>query len=206
MMARIVLSYLVTMLGFTVLAYSFSFLVFHIEPGYFISLLSFGFFNLFVSALLSTYSRRRSPSKSQRAFFLSAITVLIVIEGSIISWASPASIILTSTGTLRSVKVGVYEGLSGNVFSIDWGELTPGSQKDVTILVRNEGNAEAILQLSTENWDPESAARYIDLSWDYGGNSLSPGEVIQTTLRLRVSESIEGITHFTFDIVITVKG
>jgi len=86
------------------------------------------------------------------------------------------------------------------------GILTPGSEEKVTVFTRNEGNTEITLHLATENWNPESAEEYIALSWDYDGDPISPEQVIEITLSLYVSESIEGITDFTFDIVIMATG
>ena len=206
MSARTTASYLITSIVFTISVYGVSFLLFHSDYIYFVSLLSLGYLNLFVSALLANFLRRKALSRLQKTFSLSAIVILAIVESNIALGLSPPSMVLSSTGTLRSVGVGVYQGFSSNVSSIDWGILAPGSETKVTVFMRNEGNTEITLHLSTENWNPESAPQYISLSWDYDGNRISPEQIIQTTLSLYVSESIEGITHFTFDIIITAAG
>lgn len=53
------------------------------------------------------------------------------------------------------------------------------------------------------NWNPKAASRYITLSWDYGGQSISPNNVVPVVLTLSVSKDISGITNFSFDIIIT---
>lgn len=100
--------------------------------------------------------------------------------------------------------IGVYwnSECSDQVSSIDWGIIEPGSTKNATVYVRNEGNTAATISLSTENWSPVNASNYMNLTWDYTGQIIDVGEVIQVTLSLSVSDSIEGITNFSFDIVI----
>ena len=156
--------------------------------------------------MLTSYIRSKVPSGLEKTFFVSAILALVLVESNFVSALSSTSLVLSSTGMLRSVGFRVYQESSSNVSSIDWGILTPGSEEKVTVLIRNEGNTEITLHLATENWNPESAEKYIALSWDYDGDPISPEEVIETTLGLCISESIEGITHFTFDIVIKAIG
>jgi len=42
----------------------------------------------------------------------------------------------------------------------------------------------------------------MSLTWDYGGQVIDVGAVVQVTLSLTVSDTIEGVTSFSFDIVI----
>jgi len=58
----------------------------------------------------------------------------------------------------------------------------------------------------TENWYPSNAADYISLSWDYGGQLVNPDELIPVIFTLSISGSVEGITSFSFDIVIMGSG
>jgi len=77
---------------------------------------------------------------------------------------------------------------------------------DVTIFLRNEGNAPIVLSLNTENWDQPNASEYITLSWDYAGQTVDPGIVLKATLTLVVSSNITGITSFNFDIILIGTG
>ena len=112
---------------------------------------------------------------------------------------------LPNMGTVKAMGVGVYWDISCNnqVTSIDWGVVQPGATKDVTVYIRNEGNAPEILSLATENWTPSSAASYMSIGWDYGGQVIDVGAAFQVKLSLAVSDGIEGITNFSFDVVIT---
>jgi len=104
--------------------------------------------------------------------------------------------------------VGVYwdAGCWDAVPSIDWGVLEPGSTKNITIYVRNEGRAPVMLSLNATNWNPVNASEYMVLKWDYGGQQVGVGQVVKVRLSLWVSPIIAGITDFTMDIVVTGNG
>jgi hypothetical protein len=89
---------------------------------------------------------------------------------------------------------------------LDWGLVEPGSVENVTVFIRNEGNAVVSLSLNATNWNPSNASDFIKLGWDYGGQMIHPNEVVQVALILSVSPIIEGISTFTFDIVIVGSG
>jgi len=89
------------------------------------------------------------------------------------------------------------------VVTIDWGAVGAGSSKDVVVYVKNTGNAPATLYLSTQNWSPSDAANYMRLNWDYGGEPVNVGAVIQVRLTLTVYANVTGIANFNFDVVMT---
>jgi len=101
-------------------------------------------------------------------------------------------------------SVGVYwdEKCEKRVYSLDWGNLCPGSTRKFNVYVRNESNESMILDLLTENWSPRIAAQNISASWDYHGYPIYENQVIATELALSVSPKIKGVTSFSFDIVI----
>jgi len=119
-----------------------------------------------------------------------------------------ASVHLQSVGTVKALGVGVYwdNVCSQTVPSIDWGSAEPGAVKNVTVYIRNEGNAPITLSLQTANWNPTNATNYISLSWNYGGQTIGPNQVVAVTLSLSISADIQGITTFSFDIVIVGSG
>jgi hypothetical protein len=84
--------------------------------------------------------------------------------------------------------------------------LDPGSNKTVTVYIRNEGNAVATLSEATQNWNPSTASSYMTLNWNYASQNLSVNQVLQTKLTLVVSPTVSGIMNFTFDITITATG
>lgn len=113
-----------------------------------------------------------------------------------------------SRGTIKTLGVGVYwdSSCSNAVSFVDWGAVEPGLTKNVILYLRNEGNDALTLFMFADNWNPSDASNYMTLSWDYAGQNVDPQEVVQTTLALSTSSGIEGITDFSFDIIIGVSG
>ena len=87
--------------------------------------------------------------------------------------------------------------------SVAWGEIEAGSSVDRVIYVKNSGDEGVTLSLMTDNWSPNGVDNYMQLSWDYDGNTLGSGVVLEVTLTLAVSPSATGINNFSFDIIIT---
>lgn len=139
----------------------------------------------------------------------SAVALIVAI--SVIAISSPwiygvlmATRIFGGYGVVQTVGVGVYWDASctNNVTSINWGTVEPGSTENVTVYVKNEGNTNVTLSLDATNWAPEIASDYLTLTWDYGGQSISPGDAIQVMFTLAVSSDTQGITSFSFEVVV----
>jgi len=115
---------------------------------------------------------------------------------------------ISNAGSVTAIGVGVYwdQACASTVSSIDWGTMEPGMNVNKTVYIRNEGNTAVTLNMTTSNWNPSSASSYMTLSWDYGGQPLTATEVRQVKLTLSVSQSITGITSFSFDITIAANG
>jgi len=107
---------------------------------------------------------------------------------------------------VETLNVDVYwnSDCTQKVESIEWGSLTPGSTSEATVFVRNEDvNSPCVLHLSTANWVPLKASRYIELLWDYDRRIIEIQEILPTTLKLRVASNIHAIAEFNFDIIIS---
>ena len=115
---------------------------------------------------------------------------------------------VTNAGSVKGVGVGIYwdSACTNRTSSINWGLLDPGSNKTVTVYVRNEGNAAATLSKAAQNWNPSAASSYMSLNWNYAGQTLSVNQVLQVKLTLVVSSTVSGVTNFSFDIIITATG
>ena len=133
------------------------------------------------------------------AFLVLNIFLLNTIGGQLLYSTS-----LQSHGTIETIGVAAYMDSSCTtlVSNVDWGKLVPGGSGTNTIYVKNEGNSALTLLLNTNNWNPTTAQSYLTLSWNYAGQTLAPNQVIQIRLTLSVSQSINGIESFYFDIVI----
>ncbi|MFQ5836467.1 MAG: hypothetical protein ACE5HG_01290 [Candidatus Bathyarchaeia archaeon] len=147
--------------------------------------------------------KRKEIIVAGAALTLVTYTLALSLGGQVLS-AVQTSRKVSNAGAVMTIGVGVYwdNGSANPLSSIDWGMLEPGSSKNVTCYIRNEGNSVSYLYLSTSNWNPSGASDYITLSWDYGGQPINPDEVVQVTFTLSVSAGIDGITSFSFDITI----
>ncbi len=136
---------------------------------------------------------------------LSAFLILNIFLFNSIAGQLLATTSLQSHGTIETVGVAAYkESSCVNVMSnVEWGKIFPGGSATNTIYVRNEGNSEVTLSLNAANWSPSNTQNYMTLTWNYGGQTIQPNQVVQITLTLSVSSSISGIQNFYFDIIIT---
>jgi len=141
------------------------------------------------------------------ALALVAYTLALSVLGPVVS-AGLRNQTISNAGSVKAIGLGVYwdQACTNSVPSIAWGVLEPGQNKSVTIYIKNEGNAAATLVLTTSNWNPTTTSDCMTVSWDYSGQTLSVSEVINVTLTLSVSATVEGITSFSFDITITATG
>jgi len=89
------------------------------------------------------------------------------------------------------------------ITKINWGTLIPGQNKSIPIKIKNVGSSTVTLTLATANWNPPNAQEYLSLTWNYTNTSLSPNNEIPLCLSLTVSPTIQNITTFSFDIVIS---
>jgi len=137
-------------------------------------------------------------------FAVAGILVALVLLDGTVMGTLLGQVTLPNLGTVKAMGVGVYWdiGCSNTVTSVNWGTVAPGSMNDVTVYIKNEGNAAETLSSTAENWSPPTASIYMSLTWDYAGQVIGVGEVVQVTLSLTVSDTIEGITSFSFDIII----
>jgi hypothetical protein len=148
------------------------------------------------------------------AGFLKLVSAMMIfVSAALLTWitvsyALTSSYVLHSAGMIKGLGVGIYSdnGCTRTLTSIDWGMADPGSTKNVTIYVRNEGNTPITLSLSTANWNPSNAANYMPLSWNYNGQTIAVNQVVQITHTLSISSNIQGITAYSFDIVISAAG
>jgi hypothetical protein len=113
---------------------------------------------------------------------------------------------IPNAGNVKAVRVGVYEDIdcSINITSIDWLFLEPEETVNKTVYIKNLGNMPLMINMATENWDPTLASEHITLNWNREGYVLTTTmPVVQAVLTLSVSPNIDGVTNFSFDIIIT---
>ena len=165
---------------------------------------------IWIPRLTRTKNLNFFSSKTLNRFLFLITLILVAIQIAFATGVLTTTIKISSQGTVntgivKTIGINAYldSGCTQPVSSIDWGSLSPGSTKNFVIYLKNEGNVDITFSISTENWSPASASNYISLSWSSYGVVISPGQVAEVTLTLQVSDSISGVTEFSFDIVIT---
>jgi hypothetical protein len=109
-------------------------------------------------------------------------------------------------GVGKSIDVFWDANCLNPVASIDWGALGPGEVENMTVFVRNEGEASTILALNVSDWNPFGASNYLNIGWNYSGTAVPPGQVVPLTLSLMVNSSITGITSFGVNVTVSSGG
>jgi len=129
-------------------------------------------------------------------FVVAGIFVTLVLIDGTVMGTLLGSVTLPNTGTVKAMGVGVYwdSSCSNQVTTINWGTVNPGSTKDVTVYIKNEGNAPETLSLEIQNWNPTSASSYMSLTWDYEGEYLKPGPL--SMIRIVGQEGFETIQAY----------
>jgi len=134
------------------------------------------------------------------------IVIVLLATGTILGQFSSFRLI-GNRGRVTVKGVGVYWDTNCNslVSSLDWGSVEPGSIKNQTVFIRNEGNDPSTLFLNTTNWKPPNASDFIELKWDYDGYIVNPQATTEVTFTLSVAPVTEGLKDFNFDIIIGVN-
>jgi hypothetical protein len=115
---------------------------------------------------------------------------------------------LRSTGSVKALGVSIFSdsACTKALSSVDWGMAEPGLVVNKIVYIKNTGDAPVTLSLRTANWNPTSAQTYMTLSWNYNGQALNASLVVAVTLSLSISSSTQGVTSYSFDILITGTG
>jgi hypothetical protein len=111
-----------------------------------------------------------------------------------------------SKGKLTVINLGVYSNsaCTSNLASIDFGSIYSGSSSNITLWVKNVGNSNETLSLTTNTWSPVSVSQWLTLSWNQAGTVLTQNQVVAANLTLNVSPSVDpSLSNFTFNVVIT---
>ena len=162
---------------------------------------------------LDSFVRFLRSSKRTALLILITVLITIVISAIIAIWLDRTfNIHVPSLGNIKTLGVEAYwdRNLENKTETIDWGTIQPGLSKNVTLYLQSISNTETTLYLNTTNWNPTNISDYMNLTWNYNGTPINPGEIIQVTLTLSASSShsfvrypiINDVKEFSFDITI----
>ena len=137
---------------------------------------------------------------------LAAICILTIVVLGIITAGFGSSKTIVYGSSVQGVGVGIYwnQACTNSTLSLNWGLIKAGSNNTLTVYIKNEINSAASLLLGTSNWTPSTSLRYISLNWNYSGQVLRVDQVIPLELTLTVSPTINKITDFSFNTIITI--
>ena len=133
--------------------------------------------------------------------FLAALCLLTIIVLATITGGFGSFQGLVRADYVKGNGVGIYwNPTCTNITSaFIFGQINPGSNRTLTIYVKNECSSPVELSLETTNWAPSSSAQYICLEWNYTNQNLKVNEVIPIEITLTINASIYGITDFSFN-------
>ena len=106
---------------------------------------------------------------------------------------------------VETLNVGVYWNAecTDKVEFLDWGTLTPGSDRRVRLYLRNEElDTSCYMTFWTTEWNPSEAKQYLTLQWNYDARSVPRSRIVQVDLEISVPKDIAGITDFSFTLFI----
>jgi len=175
-----------------------------------------------------SFTKFPRPSKKTVLLVLAVVAITILLTTIISIWSNKVTNLkLPSLGTLMTLGVEAYwdVNLTDKIDQdekINWGTLWLGSSNNVTVYLLSISTDKTALTLTKANlkfYDTSEVAiqpynnisTYMNLSWDYNGSIVEPGDVIQVTLTLSAYYSKDfanyliekDIKSFSFDIHIT---
>lgn len=139
-------------------------------------------------------------NRSKKTLFLILIVALasVALTTTIsIMLSKTSNFTLPSLGTVKTIGVEVYwdQNLENKTETINWDEVWVGSSKNVTVYIRSISNYQIILNLNATDWNPADVSDYMNLSWDYNGTLLNPGETIPVMLTLSIPSSYSFVNY-----------
>jgi len=107
------------------------------------------------------------------------------------------------SGIYASIGLDVYRdsNCTQKISSIDWGNISLGGSKSVTVYVRNEGTTTLGLSFAVQNFVPNGISSYLGVIWTFVGRKVEVGKVVKAIATLTVSRLAGGFSSFSFDMV-----
>ena len=137
---------------------------------------------------------------------VASICLILVITSGFIAATPFYGKTIVRASSIEGINVGIYwdSACKNTTDHIKWGTIDMGSSKNQIVYIRNEGSEAAYLSISTSNWMPHHATKYIRLNWNYSGQSIPIGQIIPVQFSLEVSDGIRDIFEFDFDFNIQI--
>ena len=151
-----------------------------------------------------SFINKQLKNLNKKTMFTAIIILTVIVLSTIIMDISSDNSVVKAE-SVKGIGVGIYwdEECTSRIHSLNWGVIEASSTNNLTVYVRNEYYSAVSLQLSTSNWTPSAASRYMSLNWNYTGQVLKADEVIPIELTLTVYPTINDVIEFNFETIIT---
>jgi hypothetical protein len=150
------------------------------------------------------HMRARYKNNINWKIVVASICLFLVIISGLIAATPLYGKTIVRAGSIEGINVGIYwdSACKNTADHIEWGTMAIGSSKNQIVYIRNEGSKEAYLSMSTSDWMPHQATKYILFSWNYSGQSIPIGQIIPIQMSLEVKDNIRDTLEFDFNIQI----
>jgi hypothetical protein len=146
-------------------------------------------------------------SKKTKATAIATVAIAVVLAIATAGFLNQPTINNSGTDTVggtieTTLNIDVYSDVNATVpcSSLTWGDLKPGITATRIVYIKNTGDTDLTLNMSTSNWTPSAASHALTLSWDRESYSLSPDSMVTATLRLTASRNMGVLSDFSFEI------
>ncbi len=140
------------------------------------------------------------PNERTKRIYVLLIALLAFVSLLVSSELLLGAILPTATinnmGTVKTI------GVLCDTSSIAWGWMAPSDSKTVVVNVQAAGTVNVTLVMNTTNWNPPIASAYLTVTWNYSGEIVTT-EWTPVALTLTVDPTIQNVTAFNFDIILT---
>ena len=134
---------------------------------------------------------------------LSCLAIMTIVAST--AYSSNTALAKITAKTDSGELIGLYSDSICTIplTSFNWGAIPQGGSTNQTIYLKNLSTTKLTLTMSATNWSPTAANGPISLTWNCGGTTLKPNQIIPATITIAVASNATDITNFTMDITIT---
>jgi hypothetical protein len=107
--------------------------------------------------------------------------------------------------TVNAINLGVYSdsACTQPATALSVGTISPGGTATQTVYIKNTGNIQETLTMTTTNWTPAGASSSLTLTWNRQNAILNAGASTQATLTLTAAANTGSLTTFGCDVTFT---
>ena len=110
-----------------------------------------------------------------------------------------------NNGVVKASNVGIYQDFDCTeaLSCASWGTVASGTSNNMTIYIRNLGNAAVVLNMTVTSWNPIAASSCLTCTWNREGFALKAKGKVQAVLVLSVLDGTADVTDFSFVTIIS---